>query len=85
MSRSCPSTVRKRAEKMARELRALDDCLGVDVRDPNEGTRPKWTLEATFAVERVPNAAVTVLNQNHCSIGPAGPRSPGTFHVVALL
>ncbi len=42
-------------------------------------------VEATFAVERVPNAAVTVLNQNHCSIGPAGPRSPGTFHVVALL
>jgi len=47
--------------------------------------RPKWTLEATFAVERVPNAAVTVLNQNHCSIGPAGRGRPGTFHVVALL
>ncbi len=85
MSRPCPSTVRKRAEKTARELRALDECLSVDLLDPNEGTRPKWTLEATFSVERVPNAAVTVLNQNHCSIGPAGPRSPGTFHVVALL
>ncbi len=85
MSRSCPSTVRKRAEKTARELRALDDCLGVDVCDPAEGTRPKWTLEATFSVERVPTAAVAVLNQNHCSIGPAGTRSPGTFHVVALL
>lgn len=85
MSRSCPSTVRQRAEKAARELRALDECAAVDVLDPCEGTRPKWTLEATFACEFVPHSAVQVLAQNRCALGPAGPRSPGAFHVVATV
>jgi len=85
MSRPCPSTVRKRAEKTARELRALDRCLGVDVLDPRAGPRPKWTLEATFETAYVPSAAVTVLSQNQCSVGPTSLRAPGKMQLVALL
>ena len=85
MSESCPSATRQRAERAARALRRLPDCAGVDVLDPNEGLRSRWTLEATFTVEYVPAAAGMIFDDHDCDIGPSGPRLPGTFHVIGLL
>jgi len=57
---TCPRTTRERADTAAAALRECDGCIGVDVLDPNAGTRREWSLEIVTAEGLTPAMALAL-------------------------
>lgn len=85
MSEACPSATRQRAERAARGLRGLDDCVGADVLDPTEGPRKEWTIEVTLTASTAPPAAVQLLADQDCGLASTTLRAPGVLQLVATV